>query len=270
MLMMNADRWIALISLVITVVAVLFSVWAYRRGEKHRVPTVVTAPTPEVLVKPVVSRLAGFSVTYKGQPVGNHGVTSLFIYFWNDGQLPILQSDVIAPYTIVFPKDARILDLNVSKSTRPILGIEAQVISDGETDSVALKFAVLEPGDGLKLQIIFDGPADSQVTFEGSCIGSAKLRVLSPDWTYFVNRSKRFEQTYMPVVMALIMTAVVACLGGILIWLGRFLKPSFERAFGIGLIVLFGGSILWAISSVLFGWYKKWTASSVPPEIRNS
>jgi hypothetical protein len=267
---MNADRWVALISLVITVGAVVFSIWAYRRGEKYRVPTGVTAPSPEVLIKPVISRLAGFSVTYKGQPVGNNGVTALFIYFWNDGQLPILQSDVIAPYTIVFPKEARILDLNVTKSTRPILGIEAQVISDGETDSVALKFAVLEPGDGLKLQIIFDGPADSQVTFEGSCIGSAKVRVLTPDWTYFVNRGKRFEGTYMPVVMALTLTAIAACLGGILNWLGRFVKPSFGRPLGIGLIVLFGGSVFWAISVVLFGWYKKWTASSVPPEIRNS
>src|ERR1035437_2941426 len=270
MLIMNVDRWVALISLVITIGAILFSIWAYRRGEKRRIPTVVTAPAPEVLVKPVVSRLAGFSVTCNGKPVGNNGITALFIYFWNDGELPILQSDVFSPYTIFFPKEARILDLAVTKSTRSILGIEAQVTSNGESDSVVIKFAVLEPGDGLKLQIIFDGPPDSQIIFGGSCIGSAKLRVLAPDWTYFVSRSKRFEDTYMPLVVVLIRGAIVGCLTGIINLIGRFVNPSFKRPLGIVLFVLFGFCILWAIGYVFYGWYKKWTAASVPPEIRSS
>ena len=268
---MSVDRWLILISLVITIGAVLFSIWAYRRGEKRRIPTVVKAPAPEVLVKSVVSRLAGFSVTYNGKSVGNNGVTALFIYFWNDGQLPILQSDVISPYTVSFPKEVRILDLAVTKSTRSILGIEVQVTSNNsESDSVVIKFAVLEPGDGLKLQIIFDGPPDSQIIFEGSCIGSAKLRVLAPDWTYFVSRSKRFEDTYMPLVVTVIGAAIVGCLTGIFNLIGRFVNPTFTHPLVIVLFVLLGFCILWAIGYVFYGWYKKWTAASVPPEIRSS
>ena len=66
------------------------------------------------------------------------------------------------------------------------------------------------------------------------------MRVLPADWTYFVSRSKRFEETYMPVVMALTASAVVGILGGFINLMSRFLKPSVARPLGIGLLILLG------------------------------
>ena len=156
---MNADRWIALVSLIITTGAVLFSIWVYKRGEKRRIPTIVTSPTPEVLVKPVVSRFGDFAVTHKGVAIGRNG-NAFFVFFWNDGQLPILQADVISPYRVSFPEGVRVLDLSVKKSTRTILGVETQLDSGEERDYVVIRFAVLEPGDGVQIQMIVDGPPD--------------------------------------------------------------------------------------------------------------
>ena len=268
---MNADRWIAVVSLTVGVGAVLFSYWVYRRGEKRRVPTMVAAPSTVVLVKPEVSRLKDFSVTHDGKIVGVNGVTATFIYFWNDGKLPILRADVTSPYTISLPKGVQILNLAVTRSTRPVLGIEAHVVSNEEgTDCVEISFSVLEPGDGLKVQIIFDGPSDSQVVFAGSCLGSSKVRVLTPEWTYFQSRTKRFEATYTPFMIALGLVAVCSGLGGLISLAAKFVGPSRQHYLLSGLLVLFGVYALWLAGIVLHGWYKRWSASSVPPEIRGS
>ncbi len=77
------------------------------------------------------------------------------------------------------------------------------MISSEHGDSVMIDFAVLEPGDGVRLRIVFDGQSDSALTFGGSCIGSAKVRVLAPDPVYFISRNARFVDRYMRVVMGL-------------------------------------------------------------------
>ncbi len=90
MLDMNADRWFAVVGVVIGVSGILLTIWVYRRGEKRRVPTVVASPSRVVLVHPGASLFGGISATHNGKPIGNDGITAIAVYFWNDGQLPIL------------------------------------------------------------------------------------------------------------------------------------------------------------------------------------
>ena len=265
---MTVDRWIAVISLVIGFAAVIFGIWAYKRGEKRRVPTFVTSTTPEALVKPVVSQLKDFSITHKGIPVGGSGVTSVYIYFWNDGELPILRADVISPYKITFPKGVRILDIATTTATRPILGIKSTIISNQDSESLEIEFDVLEPADGLKLQVIYDGPQDTQLAFEGSCIGSFKVKVLAPDPTYFVSRRQRFENALGPVDGLLFVGATVGLIVGAEHLMSKYVKNDslIEYCF----FVLFGLLALCLMGVVIREQYKKWTASTVPPEIRSS
>ncbi len=81
MLYMSVDRWIAVISLVVAIGAGLFGIWAYKRSEKRRIPTIVTSPSPKPLVQPELSKLGAFDVFYQDQNVGKHGITAFFIYF---------------------------------------------------------------------------------------------------------------------------------------------------------------------------------------------
>jgi len=68
-----------------------------------------SAPTRSVLLDPVLTKLTGFELLYEKQPIGSSGVTALHVYFWNDSQLPILESEVMAPYTVALPPGVRIL-----------------------------------------------------------------------------------------------------------------------------------------------------------------
>ncbi len=267
MLSMTADRWIAVVSLAVTIAAVLFSIWAYKRGEKQRIPTVITSPQPEALVKPILSKLDGFDVSYRGERVGKEGITAFFIYFWNAGQLPVRHSDVLAPYGVRLPANARVLNLSVVKTTRAILGIDAQLQQSSEGDLIKMNFAVLEPGDGLKLQVVIDGPPETNLSFEGSCIGSPKLRVLPPDWVYFTERRKRFQQTTQYFSAVFSAWLGLGLVSGLVVLITNHL-PSSSKYIAILLIAAVAVSLSLAIWSVLRDWYRKLTGASVPPEIR--
>jgi hypothetical protein len=265
----NVDRWLALIGVLIGIAGILISIWAFKRGEKRRIPTFVTALVPETLAKAILTRLEHFSLTHKGKPIGESSVTAFFVYFWNDGRLPILASEITSPYTIGFGKNVRILSLSITKMTRPVLGAKADLIRGEESDSVELGFSVLEPGDGIRVQIIIDGPADTPLIFNGSCFDSKKVRVLPANSAYFETRAKRFEESYMPFLMVGIMAMIFIPLGWLITIIDSHLSPAHERIFGIsaaGIFVLF---LVVAFAFVLKAWYHKWTATSVPPEIRN-
>jgi hypothetical protein len=264
---MNADRWIALVSLMITIAAILFSIWAYRRGEKRRIPTVVTS-APGKLIEPTLNRIDGFSITHKEKPVAANGISLLSVFFWNDGQLPLQSSEVISPYRVIFPKDVRVLDLALTNTTRSNLGIEAKVVSTDEYDSIMISFSVLEPGDGLKLQVIFDGPPNSEITFSGSCLGSAKLKVLSPDGRYFSDRAKRLAEIFQSSLALLIVAISLLAIFGIFELIGGFVGPSAGHWIGIGFVILLGILTVIGIGATVYDKYKQWTAPSVPPEIR--
>lgn len=127
---------------------------------------------------------------------------------------------------------------------------------------------VLEPGDGFKLQIIIDGPSNTELTFEGSCIGSPKVRVLPPSWIYFAGRRKRFEETSTYFKALFSVSLALLLFIGLISLITRFL-PTSSKYLAIGLTVLFGLLVFSLICGVLYDWYKKLTDTFVPPEIRN-
>src|SRR5437762_9590846 len=72
----------------------------YRRSVyAKRVPTFIVQSTFPVVV-PGLSNIPGLSVALRGREIGKEGITQARIYFWNSGTLPILQSEILEPYTI--------------------------------------------------------------------------------------------------------------------------------------------------------------------------
>ena len=159
------------------------------------------------------------------------------------------------------------MELSMVKPSRSVLGAGARTTVKDSQCAVEIYFDVLEPGDGVKLRIVFDGPQDAQLDFAGSCIGSSKLNVLPPDWNYFLPRSKRAENTFAAILALLVVSAGVAAIIGIGFLVKRYAPPTISWAIGYGSLILLGLVVLFVPVMSFYDWYKKLTAPNVPPEI---
>jgi hypothetical protein len=105
---------------------------------------------------------------YKGKPVDSESITSVQVSIWNAGTRSIRGSDVLDPFRLVMPDGAPILSVRVKKTSRPICGFEnLDNKEDYKSGTCRLKWLILEPGDGVVLQIIYAGSARRDPTLKG-------------------------------------------------------------------------------------------------------
>jgi hypothetical protein len=259
---MTPDRWFTLVVSAVTfLLGGLLARHYYQRSNKLRKPTFILGGR-ELLSSP---RLLSASVKmiHGDVEVGANGITHAQLYFWNAGNSPILKSEVLEQYALSFP--VRILHASLVKSNRDVVGIH---VSASEY-AVTIDFAVLEPGDGATLYIVYDGPANATIEFKGACLGSAKPTVLSGDPIYLTPKPKRlrdmghsFVTSFGPllVLVAVVMSA----------------RWAIRKLFGdhgvdvAGIIVGTGFIILLASAVVFSAWYqfKRLTSPGLPPDVK--
>jgi hypothetical protein len=190
------DRWLTVVGAIgipSGLLSWLITRHYYKRADKKRTPTFVVQST-RALVEPGLAAIPGLAVHHKGLRVGANGITEAKIHFWNSGTLPILRDDVLDPYTITLP--ARILTHSILKSTRDVVGLQASVKDENQPNVLTLDFAVLEPGDGATLWVVYDAPGNAGIEFNGTCLDARKPTVLPPDTIYSMPPFKRLGQTY--------------------------------------------------------------------------
>ncbi len=185
-----------------------------------------------------------------------------------------MHNEVLEPFTITLP--VTILEYDLMKSSRAAAGIE--LIGDEviRPKALTLQFAVLEPGDGGTIRIIYDGPVNTPIEFRGACLDAPKPIVLPSTNMYFTTRSERRVVFLKPLLFlpawALLMgsLALIAFVGEWL--LKRFLGThraeiveTYLKMSGLGIL----GLLLLLV--MFFGtWegYKRLRDKYVPPEIK--
>lgn len=259
---MTIDRWI---TLVLAVVSWFVARYYYRRSEKKRVPTFILH-SMRALAEPGLCGVGDFALSYRGAEVGRNGITEAKVNFWNSGQLPILEDEVLETYTISTP--VRILTHSVLKASRDVVNLRP-ALNESQT-ALALHFAVLEPGDGATLRFVFDGPRNTKIEFNGACLESRKPLVLSPDPIYSLPLVKRFNETYGTMIFPM----MVPLVGGLLVWLFVWATSKFfgQRVLniletvGVGFVVL-----VIALSVIMACWYQftRLRAPYLPPDVKD-
>jgi hypothetical protein len=123
-------------------------------------------PLKTELQRPDYDKELGF--VYQGKLVDSASITAVQVAIWNAGTKSIRETDVLEPFHLVMPDAAAILSVRVKKMSRPICGFE---FVNNQTDYVSgkclLKWRILEPDDGVVLQVIYAGSARHDPTLEG-------------------------------------------------------------------------------------------------------
>lgn len=168
------DRGLSLTAILIGIAGLMAAYYFYRQSVLERTPTFLVDPVRATIIDSSGPRLSDLSVLYHGKPVGDRSVTAVRVYFWNSGRMPIRRSDVLRPVECVLPTDSEILDFRVLKSSRDITGIALSAAAGNPGNRLEVGFDIPEKDDGAALQIIYAGPQDAAIHFEGVIVGAAQ------------------------------------------------------------------------------------------------
>ena len=158
--------WLGIVGTVGTLIGIVLSIYLYRASQIKPILTFGVLPLKTELQRPDYDKELGF--VYQGKLVDSASITAVQLAIWNTGTKSIRDTDVLEPFHLVMPDGAAILSVRVKKISRPICGFE---FVNNQTDYVSgkclLKWRILEPDDGVVLQVIYAGSARHDPTLEG-------------------------------------------------------------------------------------------------------
>jgi len=101
----TVDRWIAVASVVVTMIGVLLTVVFYRRSISKPKLTYSVDPLHVRLVDKSRVPVTDLDILYDGKPI-DRDVTATTVYFWNDGTAAVRKGDVLKPHIIAFDEES--------------------------------------------------------------------------------------------------------------------------------------------------------------------
>jgi hypothetical protein len=201
----NVDRLIGIGGVAIgTGLAIYYG----RRSEKSRKPTFVIQQGRDLLINSILFDFPDFSLSHLGSSLPSESVFGMKFRFWNSGNLAILSADILTAFTVNFRPTCKLLDVRLSSVSRSEVGATFSVTNS----KITLGVAVLEPNDGLTVQVIYSGSVDAVLDFKGACIGSPAPLVLAPDMVRYGSwwqRSKQFLYTMTTVMVPFVLLQLI-------------------------------------------------------------
>ena len=167
---MSRDGWFGLIGVVVGVAGIAASLYFYLAGKRYRSPTFIDDPDRTLIVaRETISRAPLQVLRSDGTPV-SADVVSVRFYFWNDGNEPIRSEHILSPIRLrLAGRHATILDYKIIRASRSVCAVTLQRES---STALQLGFRILEPGDGITGQIIYEGDRNAQLAAAGDIEGA--------------------------------------------------------------------------------------------------
>ena len=107
---MSIDRVIAIVGVVGTVIGLWLAWYFYKASQPTRIPTFLVDPWRPLLAGGSSSETSDITILYKGRPIGQRAVNVVRVYFWNAGNTPITDAEILEPLTITISPNSEILE----------------------------------------------------------------------------------------------------------------------------------------------------------------
>ena len=156
----------SIISIVITLV---FGYYFLYVGNRERRPTFYVDPTRTIILDKENAANAPLQLLKSNGDTITSDVTSVYFYFFNQGEETIKDENIYAPLKIVLSDNAEVLDFKILKVARPVSGIA--LTRDTTENSLNINFKALEEDDGIVGQLIFEGNKNATISQEGGIEG---------------------------------------------------------------------------------------------------
>jgi len=137
------------ITCILALAAVLVAIYFGIRADKNK-SLRIECVAERRLVTQDAPRGEGFAVVYQGETISDPWLLTLRIS--NDGELPIVATDIEEPLTIIV-ENATLLRCEVTTQEPGNLSVTAEV----SAQSVVVRHGLLNPRDGFSLDVLADG-----------------------------------------------------------------------------------------------------------------
>ncbi|HMG88847.1 MAG TPA: hypothetical protein VK589_02270 [Chryseolinea sp.] len=156
-------------SFISIVITIIFGYYFLYVGIRERKPTFYVDPTRTTILDKANAANAPLMLLKANGDTISSDVTSVFFYFFNQGEETIKKENIYSPLKIVVGDNAEILDYKILKVARSVSGIE--IARDTTDNFLTINLRALEENDGCVGQLIFEGKKDASIRMEGGIDG---------------------------------------------------------------------------------------------------
>ena len=218
----NVVAWVC------TVISVPMAVYFFVAGLRDRDLTYYVNPVRSAVLSAAhPSRLTAF---VDGNELRSD-VSVAQVYVWNAGKEAIHTENILSSYsgkraiTISMPRGVSILEVDVNKVTRDVIGLVIDKTQDSE-GTAGISWTILEHSDGFVVQVTYAGPRDLSIAVQGSVEGQASLSEVGKPGL-FVSGFQRIATSDFKRYFAYgfgLLLALLGCLASIAMFSDKFWK----------------------------------------------
>lgn len=240
----------AKINFFIGLFGIAFAIFTYWQTRLSPELTVAQQPVQTTIARS--GELSRMTVQYDGRELKSD-INATQIAIWNGGNKPILPSDVLDSVLLSLDAPSEILEVSVRKVSRQVVAPTVTVVGVAKR-FVHFAFKILEPDDGVIVQITYSGKQGARVRATANVIGQSAIRIANdvsaqPQNTTADTRTSRLvTRTFafilvVPLILLLgFLTYAMATSGQ----LSRSEKPA-KRLKNIGQFVFFVAFLVAAV-----------------------
>lgn len=167
--MFQRSKDIIISSIISIAITIVFGYYFLYIGNRERKPTFYLDPTRTVILDKENAANAPLQLLKSNGDTIKSNVTSVYFYFFNQGNETIKQENVYSPLKVVLGDKSEILDFKILKVARPVSGIT--LLRDTVSNFLGIDFKALEKDDGFVGQLIFEGNKNAAISLEGGIDG---------------------------------------------------------------------------------------------------
>lgn len=153
------------------ILSIVVSYIFYLVSIKERIPVFSVEPLRTRIIDSKTISTAPIQIIGPDSTIIKNDLSAVTFHFWNRGGEAIEQSDVLKPIHVTFDDPSvKLIDIKINKLSRAdITKSKAQI--DNSKKAVLINFSILDEGDGLSCQAIFEGNPESKLIINGAIKG---------------------------------------------------------------------------------------------------
>jgi hypothetical protein len=174
----NGKAWFvgpaaAKINFFIGLFGIAFAVFTYWQTRLSPELTVSQQPVQTTIARS--GELSRMTVHYDGRELKSD-INATQVAIWNGGNKPILPADVLDSVLLSLDAPAEILEVSVRRVSRQVVSPTVAVVGVAKR-FVHFGFKILEPDDGVIIQITYSGKQGARVRATANVLGQSAIRI---------------------------------------------------------------------------------------------
>jgi hypothetical protein len=180
-----------LLAILSVIVGVYVSYHYYEKSVQQRLPLFVVDWLPATVYDTTHDIKVPIKVTGEdGKPLTSsvHVATNVF---WNSGNLPITNKEILEPIQITLTAD--LLSVAVVKQSRNVVECAVDQIA---VRAFEIRFRILEQDDGCQIRIFYSGLISPEYSIRGEIVGVKKLTITNRSYLDYLKHSSETPKWY--------------------------------------------------------------------------